>query len=194
MRAFFAVPADPVWVERARSFVEALRPRLPRASWTKPESWHVTLKFLGEIPDEAAERFAAQIGTAAGELAAGDLVAADPVLLPPGKRPRVVAVGFRPGGTLATLERLARAAESAALAIGCPAEGRPFRPHVTLARMRESWSPAAVDVFEGAAASWTLPPWRVTSCVLFRSRLDPAGAIHTPVRSWEAAEAAKVLA
>ena len=34
--------------------------RLPRASWTRPESWHLTLKFLGEITREAAERFAAR--------------------------------------------------------------------------------------------------------------------------------------
>ena len=58
MRAFLALPPDPAWTESARGLVAGLQPRLPPASWTRPEAWHLTLKFLGEIPADAAAAFA----------------------------------------------------------------------------------------------------------------------------------------
>ncbi len=186
MRAFLGIPADPAWVESGRRLVETLRPRLPSASWTRPESWHVTVTFLGEITEEQADHFCAAIEPCARSLGEGDLIATGAALFPSSRRPRVAGVGFRPGPTLAALDRLAEAAEVAGRAIGYHGDGRAFHPHVTLARLREPWPAGAVAAFAEVAASWTFPPWRVTSCVLYRSLLDPAGAVHTPVRRWEA--------
>jgi len=191
VRAFLGVPADPAWAERVRQLIEPLRAELPRASWTRPESWHVTLKFLGEVTEEVAESFAAAIEGSVADLPEGELVASPPILFPPGGRGRVAGMGFRPGPTLEALARLAAAAEASARAIGCRAEERAFEPHVTLARLRRPWPPSAVAAFTRAVAGWPLPPWRVTCCVLYRSRLDPAGAVHTPVRRWEASGAAR---
>jgi 2'-5' RNA ligase len=57
---------------------------------------------------------------------------------------------------------------------------------VTLARIRDPWPQAAVEEFCEAARAWDFPAWRVRSLVLYRSRLDPAGAVHTPLREWAA--------
>jgi 2'-5' RNA ligase len=51
VRVFLAVPSDPLWVDSARGLVETLRKDLPRASWTRAESWHVTLLFLGDVDE-----------------------------------------------------------------------------------------------------------------------------------------------
>ena len=89
MRAFLAVPSDAMWVESARGLVARLRDRFPRASWTKPESWHLTLKFLGEIDEGTAERFAEEIGAAALETVTGEIQAGQAAIFPERGRPRV---------------------------------------------------------------------------------------------------------
>lgn len=188
MRVFLAVPADAAWVESARKLVGSLTPALPRASWTRPESWHLTLKFLGEISPEAAERFAAEIGERVAAAPGGELSGGGAILLPARGRPRVLCVGFAAtSSALAPLAELARLAEEVARRVGAPAEDRAFRPHVTLGRVRVPWPAAAVESFRTATDAWEFPEWPVRSCVLYQSRLQPTGAIHTPLRQWEMA-------
>lgn len=195
MRAFLAVPPDPAWVERTRDLLESLRPRLPQASWTRPEAWHLTLKFLGEISEGAAGEFAEGIEAEIGRTSCGGLRSGGPLLLPPRGRPRVLGVGFSKSRALEALAGLARAADAAGRGIGVAPERRDFRPHVTLARLRESWPPAAIETFLREAGAHAFPEWGVRRCILYRSELHPAGAVHVPVREWELeARAAEVRA
>jgi len=201
VRAFLAVPADPAWVAAAEPLAGRLRRDLPRASWTRREAWHLTLKFLGEISEEDAERFAAAIAPLAAASRAGALPPGGALLLPPRGRPRVLAVGFGSSERGAALSELARSADAAAARIVEPQgslrrverEGRrPFRPHVTLARIRDPWPPSAVAAFREAVESAELPPFRCDACVLYSSRLNPAGAVHTPLRTLAFAAGAEV--
>lgn len=185
MRAFFAVPPDPAWVDSARDLLARLRPGLPRASWTRPDAWHLTLKFLGEIPEGAAGEFADAVEAEIGRTPSGRLPSAGPVLLPPRGRPRVLGVGFSRSPGLEALANLARAADAAGRRIGVRPERREFRPHLTLARLREGWPPDAIETFLRETGSWPFPDWSAGRCVLYRSELHPAGAVHTPLREWE---------
>jgi 2'-5' RNA ligase len=183
VRAFLAVPADPGWVAAAEPLAARLRRELPRASWTRPEAWHLTVKFLGEIAEPDAERFADAVAPHAAAAAAGALPAGGPLVLPPRGRPRVLGAGFAPSPAGAALEDLARRADEAAARIGVAPEGRPFRPHVTLARVRDPWPAHAVDAFRSALGEAALPAFRCAECVLYASRLSPSGAVHTAVRT-----------
>jgi 2'-5' RNA ligase len=190
LRVFLAVPADAAWVESARKLLGRLTPALPRASWTRPESWHITLKFLGDIPGEAAERFADAIGERVAAAPGGELTGGGAILLPPHGRPRVLGIGFAASSSaLAPLSDVARAAETLGRRVGAQASDRPFRPHVTLGRVREPWPASAVDAFRREADAWAFPEWPVRSCVLYESRLQPLGAIHTPLHEWTLAPA-----
>lgn len=184
MRTFLAVPADPGWVESLSELTAALALSLPPASWTRRESWHLTLKFLGEITPAAAEAFTAEAERAAEAAQQGELLPGGGLAFPTRGRARVLAIGFAPSPTVSMLETLARAAESAARRIGVPPEDRAFHPHVTLARLRRPWPGKAVERFLGDAGAWKLPPWPVRSCVLFESRLEPAGAVHTALHTF----------
>lgn len=184
VRAFFAVPPDPGWVATARGLVSRLRPASPDASWTRPESWHVTLRFLGEIPVEKTTSFADAIAPAAEGMPAGDLRSGGAVVFPDRGPARVLGVGFEPGGGAEALSRLAAKAELCAREIGLEPETRPWRPHVTLARIRRKWPPAQVDRFREEVARSRFPLWPLRRCVLFQSRLEREGAVHMPIREW----------
>lgn len=186
VRAFLAVPADPAWVESALPLVGDLRSKLPEASWTRPESWHLTLHFLGEVPKADADRFAADIAPHAWATPEGGLEASGAVIFPPRGPARVLAVGFAESPATAALSRLAESA--ARLAPSTPnskLETRnSYHPHITFARLRRPWPREAVERYWAALDAWRPPPFRSRSCVLFQSRLEPAGAVHTPLASF----------
>lgn len=192
MRAFFAVPVDPVWASAAAAAAGGLRADLPRASWTRPDAWHLTLKFLGEIPEEAAARFGEAIAAACADASSGALPTSGALVLPPRGRPRVLAVGFAPSEAGAALEELARRADAAGVRIGVEREGRAFRPHVTLARIRDPWPSGAVAAFRERLDAAALPPFRCAECVLYSSRLNPAGAVHTAIRTFALGASSRV--
>lgn len=184
-RAFFAIPPDAGWVESGRRLLARLRPDLPEASWTRPESWHVTLKFLGDVSRDRLAAFAAAIGEAAARLAAPALATAGAAVFPPRGPARVLAVGFEAEGGSETLSALALAAERTARELGLAPERRAFRPHVTFARLRRPWPGAAIARYRREVGGWAFPAWRVRSCVLYESRLAPDGAQHTAIGHWE---------
>ena len=185
MRAFVAIPSEAMWVESARGLVERLRASRPRAVWTRPESWHLTLRFLGDgVSPAFVSRFAEDVGTAALETVPGEILAGPPAVFPERGRARVLGVGFAPSPGLESISNLARRAEEAVVRLRSPAEDRPFHAHVTFTRIRESWPEEAVEEYRREVAAWTFPPWLARSCVLFESRLGPDGAVHTPLHEW----------
>jgi 2'-5' RNA ligase len=186
VRAFLAVPADPAWVESALEFVGDLRSERPEASWTRPESWHLTLHFLGEVSRADADRFAADIAPHARETPEGGLEASGAVIFPPRGPARVLAVGFKETVVTASLARLAAEAAQRDAEIRNPKSEirNRFHPHITFARLRRPWPREAVERYRAALDAWRPPPFRARSCVLFQSRLDPAGAMHTPLASF----------
>lgn len=184
IRAFLAVPADGFWVERARGLVARLGESLPRASWTKPSTWHLTLKFFERISAEEARAFAAAVGPAVAGAVEGDIVASGAVVFPSRGPARVLGVGFASSPALDEVTRLAREAETLARRLRLQEEQRPFHPHVTLARLRSPWPSEAVETYRRETESWSFPTWHVRSCVLYESRLLREGAVHTPLEEW----------
>jgi 2'-5' RNA ligase len=184
VRAFLAIPPDSEWAARVGEHLGRLRPSMPPASWTRPESWHLTLRFFADIGPEAAERCAEETFLAAGRSPGGELVSGGSVAFPPGGRPRVLGLGFAPSPGLAALETVARDAEAAARRAGAEPEERGYHPHVTIARIRSPWPCGAVERFRSEADAWKLPPFRLSGVVLYQSRLGPSGATHTPLRAF----------
>jgi 2'-5' RNA ligase len=139
-------------------------------------SLHLTLCFLGEQPAAAVPEIAGVL-TAVAELAATveDLHIGAPVWLPP-QRPRVLAVAV--GEDSGALRELHGAlGRELSQAIGWEPPRERFRPHITLARMRPG-SERARELPPTPALSFS--PEAVT---LLRSRLDPRGAVYTPLAS-----------
>jgi 2'-5' RNA ligase len=184
IRAFLAIPSDGLWVESARGLLARLEASLPRASWTKPASWHLTLKFFERISPDRLAALGAAMAPAATRVVPGEMVAGGAVVFPQRGPARVLGVGFAPSAALEEVSRLAREAESAFRALGLPEEKRPFHAHVTFARLRNPWPDDAIATFRREVEAWSFPAWRARSCVLYESRLLPEGAVHTPLEEW----------
>ncbi len=184
IRAFLAIPTDGLWVESVRGLVARMRESLPRASWTRPESWHLTLKFFERISPEDVQALAAAVGPLATAAVPGEMMADGAVVFPPRGPARVLGVGFEPTPAVEEVSRLAIEADARARSLGLPEERRPFHPHVTLARLRHPWPPGAVETFRRQVETWGFPPWQARSCVFYESRLLREGAVHTPLEEW----------
>jgi len=129
MRLFVALDiADDVREGIAR-FVEGVEPFAPDARWVKPESLHVTLKFIGEQPEAAVE----QIKKALNNIRATALEIHfhGHGFFPTAKSARVFWLGMQAAPQLAAL---AAAVDDATGLLGIPKEDRAFSPHLTLAR------------------------------------------------------------
>ena len=184
IRAFLAIPSDGLWVESARGLLARLEPALPRASWTKPSGWHLTLKFFERISPETVTAFRAAIGPVAAALVPGEMLTGVAVVFPARGPARVLGVGVAPSPALDEVSRLAREAQARARALGLPEEKRAFHPHVTLARLRNPWPDEAVENFRRQVGAWSFPAWQARASVLYESRLLPEGAVHTPIEEW----------
>lgn len=133
MRLFLALELPSAVADGIHAAVQPLRGDSAPLSWVPAHKLHLTLKFLGEGDESRVEALGESLrrlaaGFRAMELSLGELGA-----FPNFRRPRVVWMGV---GAEPSLELLYHDVELAAADAGYALEGRPFRPHVTLARVR----------------------------------------------------------
>lgn len=175
MRAFVAVSPPPeireTVVERARSLRYEGDVR-----WLPPENVHLTLKFLGEAPEEALAAVSAALDGVCRGHGPFKVELAGFGAFPSRERAKVVwaAVGAGSG----ELESLAAELQSALDPLGFPREERPYLPHATVGRARGR--PAHLP---DTGATWEPLSFPVRSVELVRSRLLPSGAVYSVLSS-----------
>ena len=178
MRTFIALELP----DDVRTVLAAAQQELQAAqadvSWTRPESLHLTLKFLGEI--EAGQVGAVSEACARSVAGSGPfkLSVRDVGMLPNAKQPRVFYAGLR--GETETLMQVQARLEGALAALGFAKESRAFRPHITLGRVK-----SARNLRELVACATRLrlatDEFEVVEIVLMQSELRPAGARYSPL-------------
>ena len=180
MRLFIAIDLN----EAARDAIAAEQARLKKAigdrsslKWVRDEQTHLTLVFLGEVSDDGAPRV---IETIERPLARSPFDASFEGIgmFPPHGAPRVLWVGVAAGAQemIAVQRELAGRVRQ----LGITLEDRPFHPHLTLARWRESGAADRRRVGEAASAT-TIARIHVDHATLYRSRLSPSGSTYTPL-------------
>jgi len=186
LRAFVALPLPTAIRVALAELLPALHRAAPaRLAAIRPETWHLTLKFLGDVPLEGPMGVSAII-SALGvvDFAPFDLSPGGGVFFPGPARPRVVAVGLAVGGP--ACRELAGGVEAALAALGYPREARAFTPHLTVARRKDA---AAQGDWRGVAdqlAGAVWPACRMDRFVLYKSVLGPGGARHEVIREFPA--------
>lgn len=175
MRSFVAIALEGEARRGAEALLEALRGAADADAvrWVRPEGLHVTLRFLGEIDEARVAPLAEGLRAAVASHPAFDLSLGALQGFPSAGRPRVLACEVAPVETLASL---AEAVEGAVRDAGFAPESRPFRPHLTLGRVRRG---RRVSLPEARVPDDAHTP--VEQIVLFRSVLGASGARYTPL-------------
>ena len=178
MRLFLAINLPPE-VQRAIATEVAapLQAIAPGLTWVRDAGLHLTVKFLGEQPPEMVPRLSAALRTVGERNKAIEVEVGGVGAFPNFRRPRVVWIGVSPDPKL---ELLHHDVESVCEELGLPLDGKPFRPHLTLARVK----PRAADAITlrklaRAAEELThVEEVLITSVDLMQSELSSAGARH----------------
>lgn len=161
--------------------LQELRPSGADVKWVRPETIHLTLKFLGEIEPDLVEEIHLALGEVAARHEPFGLVARGLGCFPRLEQARVVWVGLE--GETWRLMALQREVEGVLVELGFPREERPFRPHLTLGRVRSPGARQALVSRIRSMEQVQVGDLRVEALAQFRSELLPGGARYT--RLWQ---------
>ncbi len=176
MRLFTGLPLPPDTALAVERWTAPWRSRFPRLGWVGAPLLHISLHFFGELPEEQAQRLSADLegmrGSAAVRARTGEIGR-----FPPGERtpPRVLYLALAEGAE--AVSALQARYVRRITALGCSPEGRPFVPHLTLARVRRP-EPGLRELAGGPAVAFTFD-----RIVLFESILRRQGPEYRPVRT-----------
>ena len=177
MRLFVALNLPPELRDALHAGTAGLREAAPReVTWARAESLHLTLKFLGDAEAERAAVIGEVLGQVAGRHQMPTLRVGGVGAFPSMERARVVWLGVEPEPRL---ELLQHDIEAACATLGFEIEGRPFRPHVTLGRLRAAATDAVLPRLARAAEACVVSGEALVSTVdLMESTLMPGGPRH----------------
>ena len=144
---------------------------LPGARWSPLDNLHITLRFFGEVDEAAAADLDAEL--AGVNVAPFELALQGVGAFGEGHQLGSVWAGVRDSEPLRVL---AHRCEAAARRAGLKAEGRVYRPHVTLAYLRRSADPARVCAWIAGHNLLASPPWRVRGFGLYSSWRSQQGS------------------
>jgi len=175
-RGFVAVvPPDDV-LDAIEVRVASVRAEHEHLRWSRREQWHVTLRFLGAVPDVDA-LLAVLHASVAAVPGVDALTLGGAGAFPTVRRASIIWFGAREGA--GALARIATAVETAAVAAGFTPEPRDFRAHLTVARV-----PRPRDVANVLAALGDEPvgpAWPVADVVFVSSDTRATGAVYSEV-------------
>lgn len=180
-RLFIAVELPPNVVKTIEQVQNDLKGAIlgRGAKWVSPDSTHLTLKFLGDVPAQHIDKIIAGMQEAANGFSTFFLTIEGLGCFPNTKNPRVLWLGLT--GNVRGLSALQASIESQIAPMGYPTEDRAFHPHLTLARTVRGARRDEIEAIGKAAEHGlgTLGSWRVEGVSLIRSDLRPTGAVYT---------------
>ena len=177
IRTFIAVEIP----EKIRSSISRVQEDLKnygfKIKWVRPESIHLTLKFLGNIDAAATEDVGGALWEAVRAVSPMTLKAKGIGVFPGIRRPRVVWVGI--GGELEALGLLQKKLDENLAGIGFPREKRPFKGHLTLGRIKKRIDPKSFLDALDRLGNFETETFTADTVILYKSELKPSGAIYT---------------
>lgn len=174
-RTFVALLIPPAWTEYLGAVSDRLREGTSGLSWVKPGNIHVTIRFLGDLGDSGVKRVCDAVARETAALQAPLARLGELGGFPSLGRPRVLWVGFSEGEE--EVRALGEAVSDGIRRAGFGPPDKPFRPHLTLARVREG----AKGVERIRAADLPPPPPAepLAQICVMKSELHPSGSRYT---------------
>jgi 2'-5' RNA ligase len=183
MRLFIALWPSEAVAEALAEMQGVLRRRAPGGvlRLTRPEQLHVTLRFLGEVPEAQWKELCGILRNTLATEAGFNLCLSGAGAFPSPDRPRVIWAGLK-GDDGRAIELQSRVAVAVA-PFASHTEDRAFHPHITLARVREASGRDQREVGRALRSIRvpSLEAWGVTAVRLMRSQLSPEGARYSTI-------------
>jgi 2'-5' RNA ligase len=180
-RTFIAVELAGGVRRRAEKAIQRLRVANAKVTWVKPENLHLTLKFLGDVPDSDVPKVCQVVADAVRGFDPFEIVFRGCGAFPNTAAPRTIWIGVDQGSE--ELKAIHQAIDQALKAeLRFPRETRRFQAHLTLGRVRESGPRAAelgalIDEMADFDGDLTI----VDEIVTFASFLEKSGPVHNPM-------------
>ena len=180
MRLFVAAEIPSTIRERLAELLKALREVSPQTRWVRPENLHVTLKFIGEVPQTKLAAIRAALAQVRSEQAVM-MNFKGLGFFPNEEHPRVLWAGI---DASPNLKILAADIEQATETLGIASEQRPFLPHLTLARFESQRLTVKLRAAIQENAGRDFGSLHTNRFHLIESKLKPSGAEYTTVESF----------
>ena len=185
LRLFVAISASEEAQAELRRAADAMRPFAPSDTrWVDPSGAHLTLRFIGATPPDAADAVGEAVAQAASNAAPFALTLAGAGVFPERGAPRVLWVGV--AGELDALASLQRKVADALNAMDVPQEPQPaFRPHFTVGRIGVHLPRQEAQELREAVAAVGVEPaaLAVEEIGVYRSDMRPSGAVYSRIAS-----------
>ncbi len=191
IRAFLAVEFDAALRSALSQFQQDLKRQICqdtskaiRISWVQPESIHLTIKFLGDMDEQMIDPLRAAVTRLAPAYSAIQVPVERVGAFPHPQQPRVLWVGpseqWERSDAGKGLVSLHRAIEDCCHSFGFQPEGRPFSPHVTIARVKGGERVVGQALVKSGVMDRPLSlGFPVKAVTLMKSDLRPSGPTYT---------------
>jgi len=181
MRTFVAAELDAACRDKLWKAIEILRGQAGGVRWVKPNALHLTLKFIGQLPETEVPTALAALEPAAQGAPPFSMRVAGISGFPARGTPSVIFARVEETtGSLVALQAAIDAALNEHL--GVERERRRYVPHITLGRVKDRRKCPGVELLAQAVQDDQFGAVDVDSVVLMKSDLTPQGAIYTPLR------------
>ena len=180
-RAFIAIDLPESVKSFLREAQDALKPYGFRVKWVRPQSIHLTLKFLGDTATADTDKIADAMTRATRNCPIVSLTAKAIGVFPNIKRPRVIWAGLN--GQLETLANLQQTLDAHLAHVGFARDTRAFRSHLTLGRVKGKIAPNRMKAAIDKLKEFESEPFETKQIILFKSELRPSGAVYTRVQA-----------
>jgi len=165
--------------EKIADLQDNLKPYGSGVRWTRPDSIHLTLKFLGDVQEEQITDITSAVEKASEMIPPLKIQVSGCGAFPNLRRPRVFWVGVKEDS--GKLLELQSNIETALEELGFPKEKRNFFPHLTFGRVKSrDGIPEMTDFLKDH--EFELKPFKAEQVIVMQSQLRPTGAVYTPLQ------------
>ncbi len=178
IRAFLALPLAPFFESEVRPLLEKLKGQCPGVRWVEASKIHVTLHFFGSIYPEEVSKISRIVGPIVSQAKSSEVFLKDLGGFPNLSRPRVLWLGIE--GDLENLKNVHRLLEKELEKNGFPIENRPFKPHLTLGRVKDAGKFSGISEIQFDPT----PVKKIQEIVLFKSHLAPQGSHYEAIETY----------
>jgi 2'-5' RNA ligase len=183
-RIFTAIDISDEARAKVANYIESLHGEFPqiRVGWERTEKLHLTLKFLGDIDGIQLENLIGAVENTASRISNFRLQISDTGVFPSSRKARILWLGLK--DDLENLQRLNEVLQTECERIGFAKESRNFKPHLTIARLREPRKSKEL-VEKHLENEFPVVEFPVSRVAIYESRLQKTGSIYEVIKNAE---------